>query len=129
MGNPLAINHLLCTEFGNNSGGISFVDLTITILEPAPELIPLQSSYVVQRGDTLSDIIIGNFGGNVALWSISPALPDGLVFSNGKISGTPTVNMSLVHYTIREKILEVMMNLNLPSKFLSQPQIYRLKII
>jgi len=87
--------------YGNNSGGVSFVDLTITILEPVPEFTPLQAAYVIQRGDTLSDIVVGNIGGNIALWNISPQLPNGLEFVNGRISGTPTVNMSSIVYTIR----------------------------
>ena len=87
--------------YGNNSGGVSFVDLTITILEPVPEFTPLQTEYVIQRGDTLADIIVGNIGGNVALWTISPQLPSGLEFTNGRISGTPTENMSSITYTIR----------------------------
>ena len=36
----------------------------------------------------------------VATWEISPQLPSGLIFGNGTITGTPTVNASLVTYTI-----------------------------
>ena len=39
-------------------------------------------------------------GGNAATWEISPALPSGLTFNNGVISGTPTVNMTQTTYTI-----------------------------
>ena len=87
--------------YGNNTGGVSFVDLTITVLEPVPQFTPLQSEYTVQRGDILPDIVVSNTGGNIASWTISPSLPDGLEFTNGRISGTPTVNMTSLEYTIR----------------------------
>ena len=35
-----------------------------------------------------------------ATWEIEPFLPDGLIFDNGTITGTPTVNASLASYTI-----------------------------
>ncbi|RJU91782.1 MAG: hypothetical protein DWC08_05765, partial [Candidatus Poseidoniales archaeon] len=87
--------------YGNNSGGVTFVDLNITVLEPAPEFIPLQSAYVVERGQLLSNIVVGNIGGNISAWTITPQLPDGLVFADGMISGTPSVNMSSIVFTIR----------------------------
>ena len=34
-------------------------------------------------------------------WTITPQLPDGLVFADGMISGTPSVNMSSIVFTIR----------------------------
>ena len=38
--------------------------------------------------------------GTAESWSIDPELPDGLTFSNGVISGTPTVNMSRQTFTV-----------------------------
>ena len=87
--------------YGNNSGGVTFVDINITILEPSPDFIALQSSYVINRGQALSPIVVGNIGGNIFSWTITPQLPDGLVFVNGQISGTPTVNMSSIVFTVK----------------------------
>jgi len=87
--------------YGNNSGGVTFVDINITIFEPSPDFIALQSSYVINRGQALSPIEIGNIGGNIFSWTITPQLPDGLVFVNGQISGTPTVNMSSIVFTVK----------------------------
>ena len=39
-------------------------------------------------------------GGYVATWEITPFLPSGLNFSNGIISGTPSVNLTQTIYTI-----------------------------
>jgi len=101
-GQPL-INQTITSYrvYGNNSGGVSFVDLTITILEPPPQFTALQAQYVIERGQALSDIVLGNLGGNIALWTIDPQLPEGLEFLNGRVSGTPTVNMSSIVFTIR----------------------------
>ncbi|MDA8838590.1 putative Ig domain-containing protein [Candidatus Poseidoniales archaeon] len=87
--------------YGNNSGGVTFVTINITILEPTPDFIAQQSSYVINRGQALSPIVIGNIGGNILSWTITPQLPDGLVFVNGQISGTPTVNMSSIVFTVK----------------------------
>ena len=46
------------------------------------------------------NLTLNNTGGMVATWEISPQLPSGLIFGNGTITGTPTVNASLVTYTI-----------------------------
>ena len=35
--------------YGNNSGGVSFVDFSITVLEPAPEFIPLNHSTLLKE--------------------------------------------------------------------------------
>ncbi|MGA0353554.1 MAG: hypothetical protein ACO3NY_07905, partial [Poseidonia sp.] len=39
-------------------------------------------------------------GGMVASWSISPDLPEGLVFDNGTITGVPLVNSTNTTYTV-----------------------------
>jgi hypothetical protein len=44
--------------YGNNSGGVTFVTINITILEPTPDFIALQSSYVINRGQALSPIVV-----------------------------------------------------------------------
>ena len=41
------------------------------------------------------------FGDNQnPVWSIAPSLPEGLVFENGRISGTPTEPSNETNYTI-----------------------------
>ena len=60
----------------------------------------LSPSFILQRYQTLNRISPSLSGGNPATWEISPALPAGLVFTNGTITGTPTVNMTLTTYTV-----------------------------
>ena len=95
------------TLFANNSGGTSSVMFNITILEPVAILQPL-NDLVFTRNLTISDVIINNTGGSVANWAIAPAVPAGLSFSNGVISGTPSVNLtttsvSYTHLTLPTK--------------------------
>ena len=41
-----------------------------------------------------------NYNGGAIEVGIHPQLPAGLVFDNGTISGTPTVNSTKVNYTV-----------------------------
>ena len=87
--------------YGNNSGGSSFVGLSITILEPAPTIIYPTDSLVLTRGEPMPSALSAIFGGGaVASLTVTPELPAGLNFTNGVISGTPTVNSTLVEYNI-----------------------------
>jgi len=86
--------------WGNNSGGVGWIDIEITILEPPPSLVLQSNQYTLIRNETELNFSISNIGGMVAVWNISPELPDGLHFQDGIIYGIPTVNQSSVNYTI-----------------------------
>ena len=87
--------------YANNTGGVTFVDLSLTVVEPLPDLILGLTDIVGVRGEALTRTTVSNAGGKVATWTITPSLPDGLTFVNGVLSGTPTVNSSAVVYTVR----------------------------
>jgi hypothetical protein len=52
------------------------------------------------RGTQMSDMVPTVSGGMVEFWSIHPDLPAGLLFDNGTVSGTPTVNMTTSMFTV-----------------------------
>ena len=88
------------TLYANNSGGSDSETFTITINEPSASISTV-SNQTFTRGVAISTITITASGGNVATWEIDPSLPSGLSFSNGVISGTPTVNQTTaVSYTV-----------------------------
>ena len=88
------------TPFANNSGGSDSETFTITINEPVANLGAI-ADQTFTRDSAITNIVPSNTGGAVATWSIHPTLPAGLTFSNGVISGTPTVNQTTaVTYTL-----------------------------
>ena len=88
------------TIWANNTGGSINVSLNITILEPSANIVYDPTNLVLTRGETMDPAIPDVDGGAIENWSIYPDLPDGLVFDNGTISGTPTVNMTIANYLI-----------------------------
>ncbi|MDA8615192.1 putative Ig domain-containing protein, partial [Candidatus Poseidoniales archaeon] len=90
--------------WANNTGGNTYHDVNITILDIAPE-VSYSLASVVMTNDTLSsDLPLhpSNLGGPVVTWSITPALSLGLSFdpATGVISGTPIEVMALRVYTV-----------------------------
>ena len=83
-----------------NNGGSDYFLLNITILEPVANLSTEQTYFELTRGEDAMNLTLNNTGGMVATWEVNPELPSGLIFGNGTITGTPTVNASLVTYTI-----------------------------
>ena len=83
-----------------NNGGSDYFLLNITILEPVAILAADSTQFELTRNEDYMNLTLNNTGGMVATWEISPQLPSGLIFGNGTITGTPTVNASLVTYTI-----------------------------
>lgn len=81
----------LVTIWGNNSAGSDFVQLQINISEEVlpPELTISKHNYLLTVNQQIEQIEIINLGGEVSTWSYGPQLPEGLVFSDGVISGTP----------------------------------------
>ena len=88
------------TIWANNSGGASFANITLLIHEPIPEVTYSPENIVLTRGQNITEIAPSLGEGMVAIWEISPSLPDGLVFENGGISGTPVVNFTMTQYTV-----------------------------
>jgi len=88
------------TIWANNSGGASFTNITLLIHEPIPEVTYSPENIVLTRGQNITEITPSLGEGMVAIWEISPSLPDGLVFENGGISGTPVVNFTMTQYTV-----------------------------
>ena len=83
-----------------NNGGSDYFLLNITILEPVAILAADSIEFELTRNEDYMNLTLNNTGGMVATWEISPQLPSGLIFGNGTITGTPTVNASLTTYTI-----------------------------
>jgi hypothetical protein len=88
------------TVWANNTGGSSSHTINITILEPMVTLDYNPENMTLVRGTQMSDMVPTVSGGMVEFWSIHPALPSGLLFDNGTVSGTPTVNMTMTMFTV-----------------------------
>ncbi|MED5308041.1 MAG: hypothetical protein VYA95_01710, partial [Candidatus Thermoplasmatota archaeon] len=91
---------IMYTVWANNTGGSTNVSLNITILEPSANIVYDPNNLVLTRGETMDPVVPDTDGGAIETWAISPDLPDGLVFDNGTISGTPTINMTTQNYLI-----------------------------
>ena len=88
------------TVWANTSGGATSHTVNITILEPSGNLSYSPENITLTRGVAMSNLHPTYSGGVVENWSIHPALPTGLNFSNGVLSGTPSVNMTTTMFTV-----------------------------
>ena len=88
------------TVYANNSGGSGVAFLTITVLEPVATVAYVPENITLTRGEDNASIVPILGGGMVASWSISPDLPEGMVFDNGSITGVPLVNSTNTTYTV-----------------------------
>ena len=88
------------TVWANNSGGSTSARFNITIVEPIGSFAYIPAYYNMTRGLGISPISPNYNGGAIENWSIYPDLPTGLIFVNGAIIGTPTVNSTEVNYTV-----------------------------
>ena len=90
--------------WANNTGGKTYHDVNITILDIAPEISYSLESIVLTNDTVSSDLPLNptNLGGPVVTWSITPDLSPGLSFdpATGVISGTPTEVIALRIYTV-----------------------------
>ena len=68
------------TIYANNSGGTGVAYLTITVLEPVATVVYVPENITLTRGEDNASIVPILGGGMVASWSISPELPEGMVF-------------------------------------------------
>ena len=88
------------TIYANNTGGTSASFLNITILEPVATVVYVPENITLIRGEVNASIVPILGGGMVESWSIAPALPEGMVFENGSITGIPLVNSTNTTYIV-----------------------------
>ena len=84
------------TVWANNTGGSVPHTINLTVLEPSGDLSYVPQNLTLTRGVAMVALSPAYSGGAVEDWSIHPALPAGLNFASGVISGTPTVNMTRI---------------------------------
>ena len=100
-GTPLVnMTATVFTVYANNTGGTGVAYLTITVLEPVATVVYVPENITLTRGEDNASIVPILGGGMVASWSISPELPEGMVFDNGSITGVPLVNSTNTTYTV-----------------------------
>ncbi len=85
-----------------NSGGSTTCSITITVNDYAPSLLVYATGLTYMRSFAIAPNSPSNSGGSITAYSITPALPTGLVISttSGQISGTPSVITSRITYTV-----------------------------
>jgi uncharacterized repeat protein (TIGR01451 family) len=91
------------TVTATNSGGSSSTTLTITVNNvPPTSLTYATNPAVFTKGVPIDDDVPTSSGGAVVSWSISPALPQGLLLSptTGVLSGTPTTLLPATVFTV-----------------------------
>ena len=88
------------TIWANNSNSFSHINFTIVILEPTPTVSYSLENLTLIRGETMTllEPLLGE--GLVEYWGLNASLPDGLLFDNGSISGTPLVNSTSTIHTV-----------------------------
>ncbi len=100
-GTPLVnMTATVFTIYANNTGGTAVAYLTITVLEPVATVVYVPENITLTQGEDNASILPILGGGMVAFWSISPELPEGLVFDNGTITGVPLDNLTNTTYTV-----------------------------
>jgi hypothetical protein len=100
-GTPLVnLTATVFTVYANNSGGTAVAYLTITVLEPVATVVYVPENITLTRGEDNASVVPILGGGMVTSWSISPDLPEGMVFDNGSITGVPLVNSTNTTYTV-----------------------------
>ena len=104
-GTPTSIQPIqLYKVWANNTGGKSYHDINITILDIVPEISYSLVSVQMTNDTVSSDLPLNptNLGGPVVTWSITPQLSSGLMFDvlTGEISGTPDEVKASEIYTV-----------------------------
>jgi hypothetical protein len=91
------------TVTGSNATGSNIYNLNIQVNAAAvsvPVISYTSSTNTYTYGTTIASLYPQNTGGAVVTWNISPALPSGITFVNGLISGTPAITHAYQDYTI-----------------------------
>ena len=90
------------TVTATNAGGNAQAVLTITVNDVPPSIAYGSGSSTFTAGTLIPVMGAQNTGGAAVAWTISPALPMGLLFNtaDGSISGTPSVLAVAAGYTV-----------------------------
>jgi uncharacterized repeat protein (TIGR01451 family) len=103
-GTPTAISpSTVYTVNATNAGGSNSTTVTIEVNDVPPSLIVYNpSAFSLSKDSQMGAVTPTNNGGEVETWTVSPALPLGLIIdsSTGEISGTPTAVTAYATYTI-----------------------------
>lgn len=103
-GTPLALKAATThTVTASNAEGTATTSLTLTVTDLAPAGLSYPTDPALYyRGTAITPNAPTQTGGQVTSWSVSPALPQGLLLnsSTGAISGTPLVVKAAAVYTV-----------------------------
>jgi hypothetical protein len=91
------------TITATNTGGSDTVTISLEVNDIAPISITYAGTpYTLTNNTAMLADTPTTTGGTVVSWTITPALPAGLVFdpATGEISGTPTVVNATTTYTV-----------------------------
>ena len=103
-GTPTVISPLTTyTITAMNTGGSDSATITLEVNDEAPSSISYSGSpFTLTNNTAMTSVTPTSTGGPVVSWTISPALPAGLVLdtSTGEISGTPIVVSASTTYTV-----------------------------
>ncbi|DAC55289.1 MAG TPA: hypothetical protein D7I11_03325, partial [Candidatus Poseidoniales archaeon] len=90
------------TVWANNSGGVALATFNLTVNQPTFYARYPVTRVVLDVNETMPTLSpIYYFGDNQnPTWAIAPDLPEGLVFENGKVSGTALEVSNETNYTI-----------------------------
>ncbi|MEC7112897.1 MAG: putative Ig domain-containing protein, partial [Candidatus Thermoplasmatota archaeon] len=91
---------IMYTIYANTTGGSITHTINITVLEPVVDLFYNPENQTFIRTEQTIAWSPTVSGGVPETWAIEPTLPNGLVFDNGTISGSPTVNLTTTQYTV-----------------------------
>ena len=86
----------------NNSGGSSVATIELTINQPFYVVRYPVTILVLNASEDMPVLAPVYYFDETSdpVWTVSPALPDGLIFQNGNISGTPTMPQPLTQYNV-----------------------------
>ena len=90
------------TVTATNASGSATQTFTLTVTVALPAFTLSSSEQSVTVGNAITTVTNTSTGGAITSYSISPAAPAGLTFSNstGQLSGTPTTPQNATLYTI-----------------------------
>ena len=90
------------TLTGTGPGGATQAQVSLAVVDVPPAISYGSGSYTFTTGQAIPVLTPVNTGGPIVSWSVSPAVPAGLVFSSadGSLSGTPTAVSAAAGYLI-----------------------------